>query len=89
MKEDTHIHPDSIPTKVSVFDMIADAMEQYPITEEDWTKIQDATRDRLLHSYPEGEDTPSNRVFVHMDISNALFDIRDARNRAREASKIL
>lgn len=48
------------------------------VTEEDWQKIYAATFPRLLESYHDGEDTKENRVFVQMDISNALFDIRDA-----------
>lgn len=61
----------------SAFEAIANAM-CLVITEEDWQKIYAATRSRLLHSHHDGEDTPNNRVLTQMDISNALFDIRDA-----------
>lgn len=60
----------------SAFETIANAMRH--VTEEDWQKIYAATRDRLLHLYYDGDDTRSNRVLCQMDISNALFDIRDA-----------
>lgn len=64
---------------ISSFDMIADAMDN--ITEEDWRKIFAATRDRLIHCEFDGQDTSSNRVLCEMIVSNALFDIRDARNK--------
>ena len=63
-------------TQLSAFEAIANAMRN--VTEEDWEKIYAATRPRLLSSYHNGEDTKENRVLSQMDISNALFDIRDA-----------
>jgi hypothetical protein len=60
----------------SAFEAIANAMRN--VTEEDWEKIYAATRSRLLSSYHNGDDTKENRVLCQMDISNALFDIRDA-----------
>jgi hypothetical protein len=66
--------------KCECFNAIADIMSK-PLSEEDWRLIYDATRVRMLNMHHDGEDTPSNRVLCEMDIMNALFDIRDYRDR--------
>lgn len=60
----------------SAFETIARAMRH--VTEDDWKKIYDVIRARFLKVHHGGEDTPSTRVLCQTDISNALFDIRDA-----------
>ncbi len=76
MNELTPIPPNKT---CSAFEAIANAMRF--VTEEDWQKIYEATRSRLLHSEHDGKDTRSNRVLCEMTIANALFDIRDAFNK--------
>ena len=47
------------------------------LTNVDWDRIYDATRDRLLSVEYNSEDTESNRVICEMTVFNALYDIRD------------
>jgi predicted nucleotidyltransferase len=85
MNEPTPIEPErpavSGAAHGSAFDAIADAMEYGRLTEADWQKIYEATRERLIATEFDGEDSRSNRVICEGIVSNALFDIRDWRNR--------
>ena len=63
-----------------IVDAIADALSGV-VYDKDWENIYEATRERLLHTECDGEDTPSNRVVVESIVTNALYDIRDWRDK--------
>ena len=68
----------------SAFDALVNAIEK--LNNDDWEKIYEATRPRLLAVEFDGEDTGSNRVLCEMTITNAIFDMRDFRNRTNDSS---
>jgi hypothetical protein len=59
----------------SAFEALVKAIER--LTNDDWEKIYESTRHRLLAVQFDGNDTRSNRVLCEMLVMNAIFDMRD------------